>query len=209
MKLLARWFSASVALFAVAAFTCPKTALADSYTILDLGDANARSIYGMDTAGDVVIYGNGCGTFGPCYTTFIDGVASSHSESAPDMVYDDGTPCTSTPAGFNAAKKVCNSGYVGLGTLFNANGNPNGAYIGSGDDFQFLHSGSADQVFLNSVGDFTWTDGSGEEIYEAIDTTVSTVPEPGNLMLVGTGLLLFTAAVRRRALRKTQTHKIY
>jgi PEP-CTERM motif-containing protein len=201
MKLIARWFSASVALLAVAAFCCPKTALADSYTILDLGDANGRGLYGMDTAGAVVIFGNGCGSMGPCYTTFINGVADGHSMTAPDMVYDDGTPCSSTPAGFNAAKKVCNSGYIGLGTVYNPNGSANGAYVGFGDDFQFLHAGSADQVFLNSVGDFAWTDGGGEEIYEAIDTTVSTVPEPGSLVLIGTGLLMFTAAIRRRALR--------
>ena len=44
--------------------------------------------------------------------------------------------------------------------------------------------------------------GADEEIFEAVDTSKSiATPEPGTLLLVGTGLLWFTAAVRRKALR--------
>jgi hypothetical protein len=49
---------------------------------------------------------------------------------------------------------------------------------------------------------FAWTDGNNEEIFEAVDTSKSTAtPEPGTWLLVGTGLLLFTSALRRKALR--------
>ncbi len=55
MNITAQRLSALVALLAVALFLGPKAAHADSYTILDLGTANGRNIYGLDKAGDVVV----------------------------------------------------------------------------------------------------------------------------------------------------------
>jgi hypothetical protein len=153
-----------------------------------------------------------------CYVTYTNGIATGDSSTAPDLVYDDGTSCGSTPAGFNASKRVCNNGWIGLGTLFNPNGDQNGVYLGSGSDLQFLHGGSADQVFLNSLGDFAWTDGQSEEMFVAIanpapllqarsvlfqeDFDPASTPEPRSLLLVGTGLLFFVAAIRRKANRR-------
>jgi hypothetical protein len=203
MKLLAQWLSSAVVVVAITFISAPRSAFADSYTIYDLGDANARDIFGLDTAGDVVIFQETCGKFGPsCYMTYTNGLVTNESSTAPNLVFDDGTPCSSTPSGFNASKKTCNHGLIGMGSLYNPNGDPNGVYIGLGNNLQFLQGGSADQVFLNSSGDFAWTDGRNEEIFEAVDTSKSmTTPEPGTLLLVGTGLLLFTSAVRRKALR--------
>src|SRR5580698_10017117 len=66
-------------------FNC-RSAFADSYTIYDLGDANARDVFGMDTAGAVVIFQESCGKFGPsCYMTYTNGLVTNESSTAPDL----------------------------------------------------------------------------------------------------------------------------
>ena len=217
MRISGQWLSGAVVVMTILLGSV-RPALADSYTVFGLGSDNGHRIYGIDTAGDVVVWnGNGCDTpVSTCYVTYTNGIATSQSATAPDLVYDDGTSCDSTPAGFNASKSVCNNGWIGLGTLYNPNGNPNGVYVGSGSDLRFLHSGSADQIFLNSLGDLAWTDGVDDELYVAIanytprlqtgdlsfeenSVAADPTPEPGSLLLVVTGLLLFIASVRRKA----------
>ncbi|HEX3968404.1 MAG TPA: PEP-CTERM sorting domain-containing protein [Edaphobacter sp.] len=215
MKRCAQWLGSAVVAVVFMLSCLSRPVLADSYSIVDLGNANGHGIYGIDTAGDVVVWGtSGCGPAASfCYVTYSDGVASNDGSVAPTLAYDNGTSCGSAPAGFNASKTSCNGEWTGLGSFFNPNGDSNGVYFGSGTDLDFIHSGSADQVFLNSAGDFAWTDGQGEEMYELIQTAGPvltdfdasiqpdfdpvTTPEPRSLLLVGSGLIFATIMLRR------------
>jgi hypothetical protein len=218
MKRFAQWLCSAVVAVVFMSSCLTRPVLADSYTIVDLGNANGHGIYGIDTAGDVVVWGtSGCGASGSyCYVTYSNGVAINDGLVAPTLAYDNGTAC-SAPAGFNASKTACNGEWVGLGSFYNPNGDPNGVYFGSGSDLDFIHSGSADQIFLNSMGDFAWTDGRDEEIYELIqitgpvlnDSDISgraasvedfdpvTTPEPKSLLLVATGLIWIAVMLKR------------
>jgi hypothetical protein len=219
MRISAQWLSSSIVAIVIILLCSARPAGADSYSIFNLGNANGQGIYGIDTVGDVVVWSmSGCGVSATyCYSTYVNGVATSDGSVAPVLLYDNGTSCGSTPAGMNASKEVCNGSWIGLGSLYNPNGDLNGVYIGSGSDLDYLGGGSVDQAFLNSFGDFAWTDGQNEEMYVAIrnsppsfgavdlsvlqDPDPAQTPEPGSLLLMATGLLGITAALRRKANR--------
>src|SRR5271154_4254625 len=164
MKISAQWLRSAIVIIVVALFGQVRAAWADSYTIYDLGDDNSHGIYGIDAAGDVVIWStSGCGSSSYCYATYVNGVASTDGGIPPILDYDDGTTCGSTPAGFNVGKSVCNNGWIGFGAFAYPGGGAAGVYVGSGFDLDLIHSGSADEIVLNSSGDLAWDDGLDDE----------------------------------------------
>jgi hypothetical protein len=191
MTMVAKFFCrGAIAFWLVALLGSSLVGYADTYKILDLGIAESNGVYGMDTAGDVVIRGmSGCGDLYSCYMTYEDGVLSSVSATAPVIGYDDGVACK--PVG-GVGKGACNGEYEAFGDGLEV-------YAGSGGWLDVVSANSSmDAVALNSVGDFAWTDGLGEENYEAIDLTPKPVPEPGTLGLLATGVLGAAGVVRRR-----------
>jgi hypothetical protein len=207
----------------IAAFTAlaalpslfPATALADTYQIYNLGDANADTPFGITASGAVVVQAPNYGPGGDfLYQTYIDGELTSTSATIPTLDYDDGTPCTPTVASgvtWNPAvgQTRCNGSHEVYFGLFPDDAR--GIFTGSGDSDYLAESsiltaagGSLDLVIMNASGDFAWSDGLNDSIFEAVDLTTTNppVPEPSSLLLLATGALTLipgvTGAIRRR-----------
>ena len=185
---------AAILPLAAALILVPARVHADTYKIVDLGDDNGRSIVGIDTLGQVVIF-NG---FTSDYLTYANGVLVNTTSTLPSLTYDDGAPC-SILAGFVAAQAsetVCNNGRIGFASRFNTNSDPDGVYTGPLSSLTLVQPfGTDDFAVLNSSGDFAWSNGILEDNFEAIDLTT---PEPNSLLLVGTGCLSLFAILRRK-----------
>ena len=174
-----------------------KPALADVFTILNLGVANSNSVVGIDTAGDVVIQGQTlCGTLTNCYKTYVNGVLSSISATLPPLSYDNGTPCTpSVPPDLFPIGGVCNNSRF---AFYNPLGETTPAGVYTGNPIVMVNGPTVDgPIFLNGSGDFAWTDGLHETNWEAVSLGPS-VPEPSTIVLLATGALSLAGATRRR-----------
>jgi PEP-CTERM motif len=214
MKLSTQWLNGAVTAFVAAvllSFSMP--AQADSYQVVSLGGANGTSLYGMDSTGAVVTYNSLCAvTSISCFQTYVDGTGVSGSNFVPTMTWDNGAACTSGLDGMITSRTACNGDWTIFGNYAGNNGLLAGLYSDSGSAFDFIHSGSVDKILVNAAGDIAWVDGLNEQIYEAINTTPALVessdpgtftppaetPEPGSLLLVGTGLVGLTALVRSK-----------
>jgi hypothetical protein len=183
---------AAILPLAATPFLVPARVHADTYKIIDLGSDNNRTIDGIDNLGQVVIFDG----FTLNYLTYSNGVLVNTTSTLPSLTYDDGTPC-SVPSGFAVdSVSVCNNGRTGFGSQANPNADPDGVYTGPISSLTLVEPfGSNVSAFLNSSGDFAWSNGFIEENFEAIDLTT---PEPNSLLLVGTGCLSLFCVLRRK-----------
>jgi len=202
----------------VGLFAVPAAAHADTYEIFDLaGSAGPGSLdaVGITASGTAVLVYNlpagapQCLISGICheYETFVDGVMVNESPTAPNLVYDNGTPCTvSAPFLTDHVPGTCNNGHEVYTAGSAIAPYSNETFTGPDPVADLfvppLGEPDIDFVHLNSSGDFVYDayhngDNGAVDYHEAIDLTSET-PEPASIFLLGTGLIAVAGTLRRR-----------
>ncbi len=187
-------------------------ALADTYQITFVLHTQDEAFVGIDDAGDYVVnLTNGISISGPpgpcgagastCFETVYSGSSTPvYTTTAPILTYDNGTPCAPTLfSGLTPQKGVCNNGHTVVGGMGGAT-DSFGVWDGPDPIADLLLFGATfDGGYMNASGDVVFIDGHDDELIAATDlSSPRPIPEPGGLLLLGTGFLSFIGAIRRR-----------
>jgi hypothetical protein len=187
-------FAAALLLLSLRLAT-PTPAHADTYQIVDLGNDNVRSFYGMDDSGNVAFSVNSAYCTGSASACYAENTASP-STTLPSLNWDYtsgscvGTyPCSITKDGRTATISINPPGLENLS-------------VSSGSDPSQLiaTAGFAGIFAINGVGDIVFDNGLQDEWFEAFDLPPATpaasaaivtaaAAEPATLLLLSTGLL--------------------
>jgi hypothetical protein len=183
-------------------FAAAHPAEADTYKVTVVDMTQDENFLGIDDKGDFVVndsnHSSKCGemTGNPCFEVFLIGQSPYFSPTAPVLTFDNGSSCTvALDASFapqTTASGICNNGHE----IFGAVTKIFGVFDGP-DTSDMFFKGTFDGGFINANGDAVYIDGFADELIFAQDLTSAT-PEPGSLLLLGTGCLWILGSLRYR-----------
>jgi len=202
MSKSSRFFRVAIGLIALVPI-CARPAKADTYAIGAVVDnTQDENFLGIDDNGDFIVNDSNnsfqCGELlgSPCFEVFLLDQSPYFSSVAPTLDFNNETPCSSG---------VCsNNGHE----LFWAwpTQTVRGIFDGPNLSNLILLNATIDGGFMNPNGDAVFIDGEGNDLIFAYDLSTAPAPEPGSLLLFGTGCLAVLGAARRHTPSRTPQH---
>jgi hypothetical protein len=204
------------------------SAFADSYSISNVGSPQSERIFGIDSAGNYVLDitnitfhsqptcgGSSVPFNARCFETVFDGQTTPAFSTAPfNLAYDDGSACSIlAPSGFSTSTAICNNGHMLFSGQYNSNGTMiSGVWDGFDPFADYLGNFYLASGFINNNGDAIFVDSIHNTLMFADDQSSSfgisafsfdkrdpaPTPEPGSLLLVGTGSISLFTLLRRK-----------
>jgi hypothetical protein len=192
----------SIAVLSIPIVVSARPAIADTYKVTVVAHTQDESFMGIDGKGDFAVNvsnHNNSSTCGghlgdPCFEVFLLSQSPYFTSTAPVLV-GNGSPCTivlDANFGQTIPEGICNNGHEIFGAATTL-----GVWDGP-DPSDFLWAGTFDGgAFMNADGDAVFIDGHDDELIFAQDLTTAATPEPGSLLLFGTGCLSLLGKLRR------------
>ena len=189
---------------------------ADTYSLSAVAFTQSENFFAGDDYGNYTInlashaalcVGSSPG--GPCFQTHYINSPHDLFTTIPPPLWTDPSPiagsdpcAVASGSGFSVLRILCNNGHMIFSGYYSGPGIApgRGIWAGSNPDpvSSYLGRGSIDGGFMTANGNAFFIDGYNNTLDVALDLSTSPIPEPGSLVLLGTGALSLLGVARRK-----------